>query len=148
MSLCLCTVKRDPDILNPAFLNSAGNTGSDQGAIGAERSFYPPQGGMIRQLPDILAHQGLPTGEQNQRNAHAGKVIDEAECLGGRQLSFCPALRIRMAVTVFTGKVAPVGDIPEHNGPAQIRKCEVPARYMTSRLVPVLHHSTHRSPSM
>ena len=85
MGLCPCTVKRDPGILDPALFDPAGNVGGDQRPVGAERHLEPPVPCMACQFPDILPHQGFTAGEEDERDAHIRKVVDDRQRLSGRE---------------------------------------------------------------
>ncbi len=79
VGLRLCTVKRDPGVLDSAVPDPAGNFWSDQGAVGTECHFKTTAFCMTCQVPDIRTHQGFTAGEQDERDAHIRKVIDDAQ---------------------------------------------------------------------
>ena len=85
MGLCPRTVKRDSGIFDTAILDPAGNFGSDQGAIGTECHLQTTTFCMTCQVPDIRPHQGLTAGEQDERDTHIRKVIDDTQRFCGRE---------------------------------------------------------------
>ncbi len=142
------TVKRDPGILDPALLYFPCDIRGDERTVRAERHLDPLCMRMAGELPDIVTEQGFPAREEDQRDTHRGKVIDQGQRFGGRQLIFRIAARARPGIAVGAGKVAPVGQVPEDHRPAPFCKGKVSAWYLLLRVIAVMHHAAHGAPPM
>lgn len=97
--------------LNPGFLDLGSHGRIDTCPIGAHDTAESLGFGIGDELKDVLAHQGLSPGENDDRVAGFRKGVDQGLGLVGSKLAGI-GLFMGLGPTMLAGKIAGSGDLP------------------------------------
>ena len=121
----------DGDARDADGLHLAGHFGGHQCAV---RRHDHPQAGVVDavlgELPDVISHERVAPGHDQDRIRERGNVVKERLALGGGQLSWVRSL-LRGGPAVTTGEIAGARDLPGDELGEILR---VPLRHRSGRL--------------
>src|SRR5665811_500820 len=104
-------VDADGDARDAELLHLAGRLGRDQCAVGRHHRAQAGADRVLNNLPDVLAHEGVATRQDEDRVAERYYVVDDG--LGLLQVEFARVgTLLRRCTTVHAGEVARTGDLP------------------------------------
>ncbi len=109
------SVEADADVGEVDLLEPGRHLVPDQGAVGGDDGAQVAGAGVGNELEDVGAHQGFAAGEEDDRHAEVGEVIDQAHAFLGRE--FAGVVDVPgVGIAVHAAQVAAAPHVPDDHG--------------------------------